>query len=443
MLDEILEHDPSDAGPNPLWEVLRRAFADTSSAQELTDEETGVAINAVDMLPLQGDAFDAFDMIPGLPPGSSRVAKAGVGILGSLLPYARRIIKAGKHSEPLFHGVKEGAEGVKSIMQHGFKSDPEHIGKSFGSFLGEPAGVSLTGDPRQATLFGKSGWGTADEGIVQEGLMRVGLESPESSLAKFSDPEFKRSYKRSYEKAGEFDQIITPENVSFGEGMNPDLYDSKMADYLFYRKGSPGKHNFMDMVNQGNITTGDAESFLTKKMVREFNERLRRNLVDEGIEGIRYSPHRYNESEIRAFMDEKIHPFGTLDPNDPALFRWLWGDPKSATKAHDWSHRAGSALGEGYGGNLPGAHGKFGRRSGVLDPNATNDFSRLINDIGLNPHMDEIVGKGAAADIDKQIAAATEAFEESLDWETKMALAEGPHDEYKALKAILEDDLYK
>ncbi len=91
MLDEILEHDPSDAGPNPLWEVLRQVFADKSSGQEIAGE-TGVPMTAVDMLPLQGDAFDAFDMIPGLPPGSSRVAKAGIGILGSLLPYARRII---------------------------------------------------------------------------------------------------------------------------------------------------------------------------------------------------------------------------------------------------------------------------------------------------------------------------------------------------------------
>jgi len=448
---EELFHDPGTE-PNPLWEAIRGYV---SSMQELGDADVESPMALSDVMPLQGDAFDALDVIPGMPP-VGRIAKGGIGILGAVLPFARKIIKAGKHGEPFFHGVKSGKEGVEAIMREGFKSGPEQSGKSFGAFLGEPAGVSITTDPRQAQLFAKQGWGSpvgGEEKMIHEGVMRVGLESPESSLAKFSDPEFRRAYKRSYQKAGDFDQAITPDMVDkhkayrWSQGdwqAHTSEYEKRLADYLYTVQKEPGgTHKIMDMINQGSITYGDAEGFLTTKMKKEFNERLRRNLVDEGIEGIRYSPHRYDEFEVRSFMDEKLHPFGEIDMDSDIMRRYMWGDrqaQEAATKSAEWPQ---------YGELISsGKRGVLARQKALTDPNDITDFSRLINEIGLNPYTDEIIGKGQAADIDKQIAKATEAFEQSLDAETKAAMKMGDiEDNDKAVEWLLKqkkiDDLYK
>lgn len=212
-----------------------------------------------------------------------------IGILPGRERIARDVIKRGL-KEPWFHGTNGEISQIlgssvpprlakeypteywelASKRAQGF--DPSRIGSSTGTRLGEPAGVSLTRDPEVARKFGT--------------VLRVGVDTPPSTVGQFVDPEFQRLFKEAYQKARlpEMGPITSPQDLV----SRPQMFNQRMSDYL----------------------------------------------RSQGVEAIAYNPRRWREFELRVLDPKKAVPFGTM-PNTPGVGRSAWasGQPLSPEEA--------------------------------------------------------------------------------------------------------------
>lgn len=163
-----------------------------------------------------------------------------------------------------------GTPATEDVLKKGFAPEYEKMGLRFG----EPHGVSVSADPRRASAFGSTG----------ENVLRVWPKvDPKSVLPVWAD-EAHEPIIKAYMQALEH---------------QPNLNDPRTV------------RDFLSELNSGGWGMKYAANEMPSRyphIARQFNQRLSEELEKQGIQGLLYNPHRYNEYEMRILDPRKAVP---------------------------------------------------------------------------------------------------------------------------------------
>jgi hypothetical protein len=222
--------------------------------------------------------------------GLTSLTPLRVGVKPGMEKMASQLTQRGLRG-PWFHGTPSQPSQIglrEGLLREGFQ--PERIGATTGTRLGEPAGVSLTRDPRVASTFGD--------------VLRVGVDVPPSSVGQFVDPEVQRLFRAAYEKA-------TPDWI------RPDT----------------------SMLGPSGLKTSPPIG--VAQDVGAINQRMTDYLRSQGLEAIQYNPRRWAEHELRVLDPQKAVPLGVIESpgnlsgarsnflNNPVMRRYYEGSGTS------------------------------------------------------------------------------------------------------------------
>jgi hypothetical protein len=290
----------------------------TKGAPELEGMETP---SVLDMMP-GGGAVGRVGVKPGMEKMASQLTRRGLrgpwfhgtheveNVLGRGAGGETRAQTIAFWQDKLAHAknpgdVRDATENLKAwSAPTGF--DPAKVGSQTGTRLGEPAGISLTRDPRVASTFGD--------------VLRVGVDVPPSSVGQFVDPEFQKVLRYANEHA-----LNTPLQTPLSIGQRearpgvpafpPIALVRKTAERQAAGEYPAAGWHYRPVETFRNLLNANAlhGAPINQADKVAYNQAMTDMLRSQGLEAIQYNPRRWAEHELRVLDPTKAVPLGVIE----------------------------------------------------------------------------------------------------------------------------------